>query len=325
MAGDVSRVYPAGRVVLREVGLRDGLQLTRTFPSTAAKADWIRREHAAGVRHFEVGSFLPAARFPQFADVRELTGLVNGLGAHSLGLALNERGARDALEAGVTELTVVLSATEAHNLANARRPRERSLAEIANTVRLRDEAGSATLVNVGIAMAFGCSLSGAVDPGEVERLAEACLEAGVDLVGIADTVGYGGPRQIADLCRRMTALMGARPYVVHLHDTRGLGLANALAAHDAGARVFDASLAGLGGCPFAPGATGNVVLEDLVYLFETAGLRTGIDLEALLPIREILSRELPGETLHGTLAQAGPPKGMAWRREAAAAPRARAI
>lgn len=317
MAADVERVYPAGQVALREVGLRDGLQLTKAFPSTAAKSDWIRREHAAGVRHFEVGSFLPASRFPQFADVRALADLVNGLGAHSLGLALNERGARDALAAGVTELTVVLSATEAHNMANARRPREQSLAEIANTVRLRDDAGSATLINVGIAMATGCSLSGHVDPAEVERLAAACLEAGADLVGIADTVGYGGPRQVADLCRRMTALMGGRRYVVHLHDTRGMGLANALAAYDAGARVFDASLAGLGGCPFAPGATGNVVFEDLVYLFETAGIRTGIDLEEVIAVREILSREMPDETLHGTLAQAGPPKGMTWQARAA--------
>lgn len=317
MAGDAERVYPADRVILREVGLRDGLQLTQSFPSTEAKADWIRREHAAGVRHFEVGSFLPSSRFPQFADVRELTDLVNSLGAHSLGLALNGRGARDALEAGVTELTVVLSATEAHNMANARRPREQSLAEIAATVRLRDEARSTTLINVGIAMATGCSLAGPVDPAEVERLAEACLRAGADLVGIADTVGYGGPRQVAELCRRMTALMGDRPYVVHLHDTRGLGLANALAAYDAGARVFDASLAGLGGCPFAPGATGNVVFEDLVYLFETAGISTGIDLEEVIAIREILSREMPDETLHGTLAQAGLPKGMTWQAHAA--------
>lgn len=317
MAGDAERVYPADRVILREVGLRDGLQLTQSFPSTEAKADWIRREHAAGVRHFEVGSFLPSSRFPQFADVRELTDLVNSLGAHSLGLALNGRGARDAMEAGVTELTVVLSATEAHNMANARRPREQSLSEIAATVRLRDEIRSPALINVGIAMATGCSLAGPVDPAEVERLAEACLRAGVDLVGIADTVGYGGPRQIAELCRRMTALMGDRPYVVHLHDTRGLGLANALAAYDAGARVFDASLAGLGGCPFAPGATGNVVFEDLVYLFETAGISTGIDLEEVIAIRAILAREMPDEKLHGTLAQAGLPKGMTWQAHAA--------
>lgn len=311
---DLTAIYPTGRTILREVGLRDGLQLTGTFPSTQAKSDWIRREHAAGVRHFEVGSFLPASRFPQFGDVRQITDLVNGLpDAWSLGLALNERGARDAIEAGVSELTVVLSATEAHNLANARRPREQSLTEIANTVRLRDAAGSETLINVGIAMAFGCSLSGQVDPAEVEALALRCLDLGVDLIGVADTVGYAGPRQVGALCDRLTASLGAQPYVVHLHDTRGLGLANAAAALNAGARIFDASLGGLGGCPFAPGATGNVVFEDLVFLLESMGQSTGIDLEEVIAIREILTQEMPGETLHGALADAGPPPGLAWR------------
>ncbi|WP_349371225.1 hydroxymethylglutaryl-CoA lyase [Salinarimonas sp.] len=310
--------YPAGRPVLREVGLRDGLQLTRSFPATTAKAEWIRREHAAGVRHFEVGSFLPASRFPQFADVREIVDLVSTLeGAHSVGLVLNERGARDALQAAVDEITVVLSASEAHNLANAHRSREQSLAEIATTVRLRDDAGSTAIVGVGIAMAFGCSLSGDVEPDEVVRLAERCLEAGADMIGVADTVGFGGPKQIAALCRRMTALMGDRPYVVHLHDTRGMGVANAAAALDAGARIFDASLGGLGGCPFAPGASGNVVLEDLVYLFETSGSPTGIDLEALIGIRGILEHEMSGEPLHGTLARAGPPPLFRWRAASA--------
>ncbi|TRW95365.1 hydroxymethylglutaryl-CoA lyase [Paracoccus sp. M683] len=311
-------IYAPGRPILREVGLRDGLQLTRTYPSTTAKADWIRREYAAGIRHFEVGSFLPASRYPQFADIRQMTDLVNDLGgAWSLGLALNQRGASDALQAGLSELTVVLSATEQHNLANARRSREQSLAEIENAVRMRDEAGSDTLINVGIAMAFGCSLSGWVDPAEVERLVQRCLDIGVDLVGVADTVGYAGPRQIAALCSRLTSALGDRPYVVHLHDTRGMGIANAMAALQAGARIFDASLAGLGGCPFAPGATGNVVMEDLVYLMETSGFPTGVDLDALIPIRDILAQAMPEETLHGTLAQAGAPAGLNWRAAAA--------
>lgn len=311
---DPLKPYPTGVPVLREVGLRDGLQLTRSFPSTAAKAEWIRREHAAGVRHFEVGSFLPASRFPQFADIRETIATVKELpGAHAVGLVLNERGARDALGTEVDEITVVLSASEAHNLANARRPREQSLREIATAVRLRDEAGHKAIVNVGIAMAFGCSLSGDVDPDEVLRLAERCLEAGADMVGVADTVGFGGPRQVGSLCERMTRLMGETPYVVHLHDTRGMGVANAAAALDAGARVLDASLGGLGGCPFAPGATGNVVMEDLVYLLETSGHRTGIDLEALIAIRGILSSEMPDEELHGMLARSGTPKDFGWR------------
>lgn len=310
--------YPQGEVVLREVGLRDGLQLARSYPSTAAKAEWVRREYDAGIRHFEVGSFLPASRFPQFADVREIIDIVSSLeGAHSVGLVLNERGARDALDTAVDEITVVLSATEEHNLANARRPRAQSLEEIRRTVGLRDETGKPAIINVGIAMAFGCSLSGAVDADEVVRLAEKSMEAGVDMIGVADTVGFAGPKQVATLCRRMTDLMRGTPYVVHLHDTRGMGIANAAAAIDAGAQVFDASLGGLGGCPFAPGATGNVVMEDLVYLLESSGIATGIDLEALIGIREILEREMPGEALHGTLAKVGPPQTYDWRAQAA--------
>ncbi|HPE59739.1 MAG: hydroxymethylglutaryl-CoA lyase [Thiothrix sp.] len=315
----LAQAYPADRLILREVGLRDGLQLTRQFPSTVAKRDWITREYAAGVRHFEVGSFLPPRRFPQFADVREIVSTVAALeGAHSIALALNERGASDALQTEVNEVTLVISASEAHNLANARRPQAQSLTEIANVVRLRDEAGASTLLSVGISMAFGCSLSGAVDPGEVERIATACLEAGVDKLGVADTVGYVGPRQVGELCRRMSALMPPeRPYAVHLHDTRGMGIANAHAALAAGARVLDASLGGLGGCPFAPGATGNVVMEDLVYLAEISGFATGIDLEALCAVRAIPRQAMPDEPLYGALAQAGVPQKFAWRAEEA--------
>lgn len=315
---EMMTVYPIGRPVLREVGLRDGLQLVKSFPTTEAKTEWIRREYAAGIRHFDVGSFLPAMRFPQFADIREMIDVVSNLeGAHSVGLVLNERGARDALGTKLDEITFVLSATEAHNVANARRSREQSVKLIANTVRMRNDSGSTAIINVGIAMAFGCSLSGAVDSDEVVRLADKCLEAGVDLVGVADTVGYGGPKQVSKLCRRMTDLMGDRPYVVHLHDTRGMGVANTAAALDAGARVFDASLGGLGGCPFAPGATGNVVIEDLVYLIETWGIDTGIDLPQLLRVREILEREVPGEPLYGALAKSGPPDTYDWRARAA--------
>lgn len=314
---DVFKAYPKDRIALREVGLRDGLQLTQSWPSTAQKLDWMARDLAAGIRHFEVGSFLPADKVPRFADVREVIAAVDGAAAHGVALALNQRGATDALATAVPEITVVVSASEAHNAANVRRTQDQSLAEIANVVRLRDEAGKDTILNVGIAMAFGCSLSGEVAEDAVMRLVDRCLDAGVDMVGLADTVGYAGPRQIASLCARMERRLGGLPYVIHLHDTRGLGIANASAALDAGCRVFDASLAGLGGCPFAPGATGNVVLEDLVYLAETKGFATGIDLEQLMTAREILAEALPGETLHGALAQAGPPQTLDWRARAA--------
>lgn len=315
---DVERVYPRDRVVIREVGLRDGLQLTQTWPTTAQKVDWLTREHAAGIRHFEVGSFLPADKVPRFADVAEVIAAVDALpAAHGIALALNQRGATDALATDVGEITVVISASQAHNEANARRTQDESLAEIANVVRLRDEAGKDTIINAGIAMAFGCSLSGDVSPDAVMNMVERCFEAGVDMVGMADTVGYAGPRQIAALCDRMQRWLGGLPYVIHLHDTRGLGLANASAALDAGCRLLDASLGGLGGCPFAPGATGNVVLEDLLFLAETKGFDTGTDLEAIIGLRSILAESMPQETLHGALAQAGPPARMRWRANAA--------
>jgi hydroxymethylglutaryl-CoA lyase len=311
---DVTRLYPEDRITLREVGLRDGLQLVKTFPPTAAKIEWIRKEHAAGVRNFEVGSFLPAARMPQFADVRELIAVVDELpDAFSSALALNERGAVDALTIPLDEIVCVVSATEAHSQANARRSREDAIRLVGEVVAMRAAAARKPVINVGISMSFGCSLAGKVEPDEVIRLAERCLEAGADVIGLADTVGFAGPRQVERLAARMTKLCGKRPYVVHLHDTRGMGIANAAAALDAGARVLDGSLGGLGGCPFAPGATGNVVFEDLVYLCESKGFATGIDLAALTAVRAIPRQAMPEETLYGAVARAGLPPYREWR------------
>jgi hydroxymethylglutaryl-CoA lyase len=311
---DLSAVYPDGLITLREVGLRDGLQLVKTYPSTGAKIRWIKEERAAGVRHFEVGSFLPAARMPQFADIRELIVAVGELpGTVSSALALNERGAEDALQTGVREIGCVVSATDEHSRANMRRSRDEAVELVRKVVSMRDAAGSEAIVNAGIAMAFGCSLTGDVEPAAVLGLAERCLEAGADVIGIADTVGFAGPRQIERLARDVGKLCGDHPFVVHLHDTRGMGIANASAALDAGARILDGSLGGLGGCPFAPGASGNVVFEDLVYLCETKGFDTGIDIEALVAVRAIPHSEMPGEKLHGALAQAGLPAMEGWR------------
>lgn len=318
MMVDLNQAYPLDRIAIREVGLRDGLQLTKSWPTTAQKLAWVGQEYAAGVRYFEVGSFLPADKVPRFADVREVIAAVDGHNdAHGIALALNQRGATDALTTPVDEITVVISASQAHNEANVRRSQEQSLAEIANVVKLRNESGKDTIINAGIAMAFGCSLSGDVSEDSVMRMVDQCFEAGVDMVGLADTVGYAGPNQVASLSKKMNARLGDLPWVLHLHDTRGMGIANASAALDAGCRVFDASLAGLGGCPFAPGATGNVVFEDLVFLAQTKGFDTGIDLERIIETRALLAEALPDETLYGTLAQAGPPNTQSWRASAA--------
>lgn len=305
----IARHYPIGKLVVREVGLRDGIQMAEVFPSTDQKKRWIEQEYAAGVRHFEAGSFLPVSRFPQFADVREIAQFIQSLpGTTAIALVINERGITEALEAGVDELTLVLSATEEHNQANARRSRQASIEAIRHAVQQRDAAQASTLLNVIISMSFGCSIAGAVEPDEVIGLAEACLAAGVDTVGVADTVGYAGPTEVRALCQRMTSLMGDRPYTVHLHNTRGTGLANAAAAVEAGARIFDASLAGLGGCPFAPGATGNVVIEDLVFMFEKMGYNTGVDITKLVETRAVIGESMPDEPLHGAIARAGLPK-----------------
>src|SRR5882672_4544722 len=303
-------VYPDNKIILREVGLRDGLQLVKTFPSTSAKQRWIREEYAAGVRHFEVGSFLPAKTFPQFVDISDIIQTVGALpGAYGVALALNERGVNEALASGVGEVATVVSATEKHSQANANRSRGSAIANVKRLCELRDASEHKPLVNAAISMALGCSITGAVDPKEVLKLVEKCLEAGVDFVAIADTVGYAGPKQVSELTKAAVKLSGAKPVCVHLHDTRGMGIANASAALDAGARILDGSLGGLGGCPFAPGATGNVVFEDLAFLCESKGFGTGIDIAKLVAVRSILKTEMPNEPLYGGLARAGLPAG----------------
>jgi hydroxymethylglutaryl-CoA lyase len=310
----VQDVYPDNRVILREVGLRDGLQLVKTIPATAAKQHWVRDEYAAGVRHFEVGSFLPAKTFPQFTDVRDIVQTIAALpGAHGIALALNERGVNEALVSGVAEIASVVSATEEHSQANANRSREQAIANVKRLCDLRDASSHRPVVNAAISMALGCSIVGPVDPNEVIRIAEKLYEVGVDMVAVADTVGYAGPKQVGELTKAVVRIAGSKPVCVHLHDTRGMGIANASAALDAGARVLDGSLGGLGGCPFAPGATGNVVFEDLVFLCESKGFLTGIDIDRLIAVRAILRSEMPGEALYGGLARAGLPCGTAAR------------
>ena len=303
-------IYPDDKVSLREVGLRDGLQLVKKFPSTSAKQRWVRDEYASGVRHFEVGSFLPAKTFPQFVDISDVIATIASLpGAHGVALALNERGVNEALASGVAEIASVVSATEEHSQANANRSRESAIANVRRLCELRDASSHKPIVNAAISMALGCSIVGPVDPLEVLRLTEKLYEAGVDMVAIADTVGYAGPKQVGELTKGAVKIAGSKPVCVHLHDTRGMGIANASAALDAGARVLDGSLGGLGGCPFAPGATGNVVFEDLVFLCESKGFSTGIDIDRLIAVRTILKSEMPDETLYGGMARAGLPCG----------------
>ncbi|ALG75302.1 3-hydroxy-3-methylglutaryl-CoA lyase [Azospirillum thiophilum] len=296
-------------VTIVEVGLRDGLQILDRVVPTADKLRWLAAEHRAGVRRFEAASFVPPKLLPQMADAAEMVAGARALPdiiVHTL--APNLRGAKAALAAGSDVIVLPLSASEAHSRANIRKTRAESVEELARVCRARDEGNHATRIDAGISTAFGCTIQGAVPEDEVVRLCEACLEAGADRVALADTVGYADPAQVRRLYKRVKELAGDRLQGAHFHDTRGLGLANCLAVLDLGIREFDASLGGLGGCPHAPGASGNVATEDLVFMLEAMGFDTGIDLDALIEAQRLLAAILPGQPLHGRIAAAGLPK-----------------
>ncbi|HET9822251.1 MAG TPA: hydroxymethylglutaryl-CoA lyase [Burkholderiaceae bacterium] len=296
-------------VVVREVGLRDGLQILPRVLSTPHKLEWLRAAHGAGLREIEVGSFVPARLMPQLADTAELVAFARTLpGCVPSVLVPNLKGAERAIEARAYAMLVPLSASHAHSLANMKRTPDEVVADIARIVDLRDAKGSDCLVEVGLSTAFGCTLQGRVEPAEVLRLVRAALDIGVDRIGLADTVGYADPLQVKTLFEQAFAVAGERLHCAHFHDTRGLGAANAFAAWQAGIRRFDACTGGLGGCPHAPGASGNVATEDLAYLFVSMGVSTGLDFDALMALRRQVGEWLAGEPLHGAVWRAGLPK-----------------
>ncbi|MBV1895597.1 MAG: hydroxymethylglutaryl-CoA lyase [Rhodobacteraceae bacterium] len=301
-------------VICREVGLRDGIQSLKTFVPTAEKISWIRQEAAAGMPNMQVCSFVPPKLLPQFSDAAEVATAAMAIDDLWVStLVPNLKGAEAALKIGVDEIDFMNSVSESHSLSNGRRSTDQAFAEFERVRDLRDAQpeGKRFKLAAGMATSFGCSIEGHVPQKNVLKAVERFVNAGVDEVMIADTVGYGNPRDVHQLFSQIIAEFGDTVLVgAHFHDTRGLGLANVYAALEAGCRRFDASLAGLGGCPFAPNATGNIVMEDLVFLLEGAGLDTGIDLAKLLPVREIISRNLPEEPLHGTYEKAGTPKGF---------------
>jgi len=299
----------AAPVVVREVGLRDGLQiLARTMP-TARKLQWLQGAHHAGVRELEVGSFVPPKLMPQLADTAEIVRHALALPGLTVSVLVpNLKGAERALESGAHAMLLPLSASHAHSLANLRKTPDEAVDEIARMRDLRDAKGSHCAIEVGLSTAFGCTIQGRVEPDEVLRLIERALEAGAERIGLADTVGYADPLAVTRLFTQARALAGEQLTCAHFHDTRGLGLANVFAAWQTGVRRFDACLGGLGGCPHAPGASGNVATEDVAYLFASMGVATGLDFDGLVALRAQLAGWLDGETLHGTLWRAGLPK-----------------
>lgn len=299
------------QVLISEVGPRDGLQSVKAIMPTADKLRWIDALYAAGVREIEVASFVPARLLPQMADAADVVRHALTLpGLTVMALVPNRRGAEAALAAGVHKLTVPVSASAAHSLANVRKTREEMVEEVRAIAELRRSVAPHVRLEAGISTAFGCTLQGQVAEDDVIRLAAQCIAAGADESGLSDTVGYANPAQVRRLFRRLRAEIGRHAGAAHMHNTRGLGLANCLAAYEEGVRTFDASLGGLGGCPYAPGASGNVVTEDLVFMFEAMGLHTGIDLEKLLAARAPLRAGLPGEPLYGMTPEAGLPRGF---------------
>jgi len=296
----------ASDVLISEVGPRDGLQSVKATMPTADKRAWIDALFDAGLREIEVGSFVPAKLLPQMADVAEVVRHALGKpGLTVMALVPNLRGAEAALASGVHKLTLPVSASEAHSLANVRKTSRQMVDEVRQIVALRNERAPTVHIEAGVSTAFGCTIQGVVPEDDVVRLAAALAEAGADDIGLSDTTGMANPAQVRRLFQRVRAEIGDRTGAAHMHNTRGLGLANCLAAYDVGVRIFDSSHGGLGGCPYAPGASGNVVTEDLVFMFEAMGVRTGVDLDKLFFARSVLQAGLPGEPLYGMTSEAG--------------------
>jgi len=300
-------------VLVSEVGPRDGLQSVRRAMPTAVKHRWIAALADAGLREIEVGSFVPPKLLPQMADAAEVVHEAARIpGLMVLALAPNFKGAERAFAAGVHKLTMPVSASRSHSMSNIRMTPEQAIDEVARVCALRDRmsADRRPGVEVGISTAFGCTMEGTVAEGWVMEMAVMLARAGADSIGLSDTTGYANPVQVKRMFLRLRTEIGDKMGGAHLHNTRGQGLANVVAALDAGVSTFDSSQGGLGGCPYAPGATGNIVTEDLVFLLEAMGLRTGIDLERLIAARRIIHEGLPDEPLYGHVPDAGLPKGF---------------
>ena len=300
-------------ITISEVGPRDGLQSIQQIMATPDKKAWIKAQHAAGTREIEVGSFVSPKLLPQLADTAEIARYARQLdGLVVAALVPNLRGLQDAVAAGAHKVSIPFSMSETHSLKNVRKSHAGMLEEIQRCVEFLDQMAEDARpgFEVGLATAFGCTLEGPVPEERVVRMAVKVCELGVDQVGLSDTTGYGNPEQLKRLAKSIWQHCGTDKMTgVHLHNTRGQGLANALMAVQLGFTTIDSSLGGIGGCPYAPGASGNIVTEDLVWMLESMGLNTGIDLKQLLEVRKLVQAALPDVPMYGFLPEAGLPRG----------------
>ena len=298
-------------IEISEVGPRDGLQSVRSIMPTEAKKAWIKAQFEAGTPEIEVGSFVPAKLLPQLADTAQLVEYAKNLKGLTVAVLVpNLRGLQGAVASGAHKVSIPFSMSEQHSLKNVKKSHDQMRDEIRRCVDFLNTVPAAQrpTFEVGLSTAFGCTIEGEVPEARVINIAEQVVAMGVDEVGLSDTTGYGNPAQLKRLVEGIWANCGRDTLNgVHLHNTRGLGLANALMAVEIGITTIDSSLGGIGGCPWAPGASGNIVTEDLVFLLESMGLRTGIDIEALFAVRELVQAALPEEEMYGFTPTAGLP------------------
>ena len=292
-------------LLIQEVGPRDGFQIEAFIP-TADKIALIDELSLCGLAKIEATSFTSPKAIPALADADEvLRGIRRQPGVIYTVLVPNLRGAERALAAEADELNLVMSTSETHNLLNLRMTREQSLARLLEVVALTQ--GTKVALNVSLSTVFGCPMEGAVPEATVIAYAERFLDAGVRGITLCDTTGMAHPRQVEGLCATFIKRFPAAELTLHLHNTRGMGLANALAGVAVGVRRFDASLGGLGGCPYAPGATGNICTEDLAHMLQVMGFETGVDLPRLLGaarrLPALLGHDVPGQVLHAGRSQ----------------------
>ncbi|EYF07946.1 hydroxymethylglutaryl-CoA lyase [Chondromyces apiculatus] len=291
-------------VSVYEVSPRDGLQNESTLISLEGKRRLINALVAAGLRRIEVTSFVSPKWVPQLADAEELARVLRAPeGITFSALCPNARGLERALSAGLSEIAVFLSASEAHNKANINKTIADTLAVFSEIVPPAREAG--LLVRAYVSTVWGCPYEGAVDPARVVKIAEKLLDLGCYQISLGDTIGVGNPRQTREIVRRFLDVMPPERFALHMHDTRGTALANVLTALEMGVRDFDASVGGVGGCPYAPGAAGNLATEDLVFMLQSMGISTGIDLDKLIEAGNV-AEQVIGRALPGKVHKAGP-------------------